>query len=86
MNTITLSASDARADLYNLLDTVKNKFKRLVITKHGQAQAIVMPVEEVEAWEETMDILADRKLMKNIEAGLKDIKAGRVFSGDQIQS
>jgi len=86
MNTISLSASDFRADLYNLLGKVKNNFSRLVITKHGKAQAVVMPIEEIEAWEETMEIMADKKLMKSIDVGLKAIEAGKIFSEDEVLS
>jgi antitoxin YefM len=81
MNTIslpqTMSVSDARINLYDLISDVSNKLRRFVITHKGQPKAIVMPIEDVEAWEETLDILSNKKLMKDIRQGNADLKAGR---------
>jgi PHD/YefM family antitoxin component YafN of YafNO toxin-antitoxin module len=35
-------------------------------------------IEEYESLIETLEILSDRELVKSIERGLKDVKAGRV--------
>ncbi len=40
-------------------------------------------VEELTA---TLDVLSDKKLMKSIDASLKDIKEGRVYSYKQLLS
>ena len=75
-----LPASEARANFYDLLDEVSGKLRRFTITLRGKAKAVVMPAEEVEAMEETMEIMADKKLVKSIQEGLDDIKHGRVIS------
>lgn len=73
----TISVSDARTSLYDLIDEVSGKLRRFVITHKGQPKAVIMPVEDVEAWEETLDILSNKKLMKDIRQGQKDFAAGR---------
>lgn len=82
MNTISsvLPASEARNNFYTILDEVSNKLRRFTITLRGKAKAVVMPAEELEAWEETMEIMANKKLVAQIKKGLDDIKAGRVIS------
>ena len=52
----TISASKARNNLYKILDEVKNGLKTYTITLRGEAKAVVINPEEVEAWEETLDI------------------------------
>ena len=79
-----LPASQARANFYDLLDEVSDKLRRFTITLRGKAKAVVMPAEEVEAWEETMEIMADKKLVKQIEQGIDDIKHGRTISHEEL--
>ena len=82
MNTLAnvLPASQARSNFYTIINEVSDKLKSFTITLRGKAKAIVMPVEEVEAWKETMDILANKKLVKDIYQGMEDIKRGKVIS------
>ena len=43
-----------------------------------------MPLDEVEGWEETMEILSNKKLMRDIRQAEKDRKAGRVYPLEQV--
>lgn len=81
MNTLSsvLPASEARNNLYTILDEVSNKFRRFTITLRGKAKVVIMSAEEVESWEETLEIMSNKKLVNQIKNGLADIKAGRVI-------
>ena len=61
-----ISASKARNNLYKILNEVKNGLKSYTITLRGEAQAVVINPEELEALEETLDILSDNKLIAKI--------------------
>lgn len=80
----TLSASKARSNFYTLLEEVANKLKRFTITRRGEAQAVVMHPDEVASWEETMDILADKKLVAEILRSESERKAGKVISEKKL--
>jgi len=80
----TISASKARTDLYKILDEVKNGLKSYTITLRGEAQAVVMNPEEVEAWEETLEILSDNKLIKQILKSQEEIKNGEYVDEDGV--
>lgn len=73
-----IPASQARSNFYDLIDEVSKTLKRFVITKHGRAKAVVLSPEEVESWEETLEIMSDKKLMKDIREGLEDVKKKRL--------
>lgn len=62
----TIPISKARSNFYTLLDQVAGKLKRFTITKRGEAQAVLIHPDEVASWEETMDIIADKKLVTQI--------------------
>ena len=80
----TISASKARDNLYKILDEVKNGLKSYTITLRGEAQAVVINPEELEAWEETLDILSDNKLVAQILKSQEEIKKGEYLSEDDI--
>jgi prevent-host-death family protein len=80
----TISASKARNNLYKILDEVKNGLKSYTITLRGEAQAVVINPEELEAWKETLDILSDNKLIAQILKSQEDIKKGEYLSEDDI--
>jgi len=73
-----IPASQARSNFYNMLDEVSTTSKRFIITKRGRAKAVVLSPEEVESWEETLEIMSNKRLMKDIREGMADIKKGRV--------
>jgi antitoxin YefM len=81
----TVSATTARANLYNLIDEVAASGKRVGITKKGETKAVLISQEELESWEATLDIMSDPELMKGIKEGEEDIKAGRVRDWEDIK-
>ena len=80
----TISASKARDNLYKILDEVKNGLKSYTITLRGEAQAVVINPEELEAWEETLDILSDNKLIAQLLESQEEIKMGKYLNEDDI--
>jgi len=80
----TISASKARDNLYKILDEVKNGLKSYTITLRGEAQAVVINPEELEAWEETLAILSDNKLVAQILKSQEEIKMGKYLNEDDI--
>jgi prevent-host-death family protein len=80
----TISASKARNNLYKILDEVKNGLKSYTITLRGEAQAVVINPEELEAWEETLDILSDNKLVVQILKSQEEIKNREYLSEDGL--
>ncbi len=86
MSTIpsTLTVSDARTNLYDMMEEVRKYLRRFVITHHGKPQAVLMPVEDLESWEETLDIMSNKKLMRDLGQAEKDVKAGRVYPLEDV--
>lgn len=84
MTTNTISASDARKNLYSLLDDVSDKFEKILITKNGKAKGVLVSPEEFESWRETLEIMSDSELVKVLRKSEEDIKAGRVYSAEEV--
>jgi len=80
----TLSVSDARTNLYTIIKQVNDNLKRFFITHKGKPAAVVMSTEELESWEETLEILSDKKLYKEIQQAEKEIKQGKSIPLEKI--
>lgn len=76
----TISVTDARARLPELVDDVSGRLNEYVITKHGRAHAVLMSAEEHEALLETLDILSDSAAMERIRRGLDELGRGETVS------
>jgi antitoxin YefM len=80
----TFALTEARKDLSRIVDEVSSVHEHVIITKQGKPEAVVMSADEFESWQETLEILADKKAMAGIREGLRDIKAGRVKPLDEV--
>lgn len=77
--------TEARARLTELLDDVETRHEHVVITRKGRPAAVVVSPEEWEALEETVEVLQDEELLGALREGEKDVKAGRLFSLDEVR-
>ena len=82
--TTIVKASEARSQLFNLMDKAERLRNRFILTREGKPQAVLMSAEEYEEWVETLEILQDKELMAGIEKGLADIKKGRTRPLEEV--
>lgn len=80
----TISASKARSNFYSLLDAVANKLQRITITHRGEEKVVLMHPEEVASWEETMEIISDPKLVRQILASEQERKNNRAVNEEAL--
>jgi antitoxin YefM len=80
----TISVTDARARLPELVDDVSGRLSEYVITKHGRAHAVLMSSEEHDALLETLEILSDSATMERIRQGLGEIGRGETASFEDV--
>ena len=81
----TLAANEARTNFYQVLNEVGTNLRRFVITHRGKARAVVMPIEDVESWEETLEILSDKKLTRDIRQSQEDYKKGKFITLEELE-
>jgi antitoxin YefM len=76
----TISVTDARNRLPELVDDVAGHLNEYVITRHGRAHAVLLAADEHEALIETLDILSDSRAVERIRKGLEELANGDVVS------
>jgi len=80
----TVPLSEAKTHLARLLAEVEKLGEGVTITRSGRPAGVLLSIEEYEGLLETLDILADSKLMASIRRGLRDAEKGRVLAEDEV--
>ncbi len=81
----TLSLSEAKMKLSELVDKVHSTDEEIVITKNGRPAAVLVSPGEFESWKETVDILASDDLMGEIKRGLEALESGgRLYTLEEL--
>ena len=70
----TLSLSEAKMKLSELIEKVQSTDAEVIITKNGRPAAVLVSPDEFEGWRETMAIKADGDLMTEIKKGISALK------------
>ena len=82
----TLSLSEAKMKLSQLVDRVHRLDEQVVITKNGRPAAVLVSPDELDSLRETAAIQADPQLTGEIRAGLKALrsKKRKLYTLDEL--
>lgn len=81
----TLSLSEAKMKLSELVDKVQHMDEEVLITRNGRPAAVLISPDELESMRETLQIKADRDLMKEIRAGLRALQGrNRLYTLEEL--
>src|SRR5580698_1471549 len=81
----TIPLADAKARLSAVLDEVRDTHDRVVITRNGRPEAVIMSVSDLEALEETLDLLATPGALDEIQAAEAEIARGDAIGADELR-
>lgn len=82
----TIPLADAKARLSAVLDEVRDTHERVVITRNGRPEAVLMAVSDLEALEETLDLLSTPGALDQIRQAESDIDAGAGIGADELSA
>ncbi len=72
-----LPLAEVKARLSQIVADVTATDEEVTITKNGQATAVLVSYEEFESWQETLAVLSDQELVKEIHSGMQQLKQER---------
>lgn len=70
----TLPLSEVKSKLSELVNAVERRDEVVTITRNGKPVAIIVSENEYEGWRETVEIMRDEKLMREIRRGIQSLK------------
>jgi prevent-host-death family protein len=82
----TVPARELRNDLAHLLDDVADRREHVVVTRRGRPAAVLIPVDEYDALEETAEILSDPDALAAIDEGLAEIDRGETVTLEELRA
>lgn len=72
-----LPLGDVKNRLSEVVDRLEREHDRVIITKHGRPAAVMLSIDDLESLEETLAILSDPDLVREIREAEADVDAGR---------
>jgi antitoxin YefM len=74
--TETLPLSYVKTHLSEIADRVEGQHERVVVTRNGRPAAVLLSPDDLESLEETLAVLSDPELMRQIREGEAELERG----------
>ncbi len=84
--TETLSLAHIKAHLSEIVDRVELQHDRVILTRNGRPAAVLVSPDDLEALEDTLDLLSDPQALKEIEEAREEISERQVVDADELRA
>lgn len=84
--TETLPLSYVKTHLSEIADRVEGQHERVVVTRNGRPAAVLLSPDDLESLEETLAVLSDPELMRQIREGEAAIEDGDMATLEDLQA
>ncbi len=82
----TLPLAEIKAHLSEIVDRVEREHDRVVLTRNGRPAAVIMSPADLEALEDTLELLSDPAAMAEIKNARADVAKGRVLRAEELRA
>ena len=82
----TLPLANVKAHLSEIVDRVESEHDRVILTRNGRPAAVILSPDDLEALEETLDLLSQPGALEEIQRGRADIDAGEFLTAADLRS
>ncbi|WP_082807750.1 type II toxin-antitoxin system Phd/YefM family antitoxin [Janibacter terrae] len=76
--------AEARAHLSRMVDEAVRTHQRVEITRNGRREAVLLSAEDYDILIETLDVLSDAELVREIGTSLDEARQGEVLSTAEV--
>jgi len=81
----SLTVTEVKARLNELVDDAESTHEQIMITKHGRPAAVIVAAEDLESLQETVYWLSRPGIRESVAEGEADIEAGRTIGSDELR-
>ena len=85
MSDVTLPLAEIKKRLSEIIDGVEQRHDRVVLTRNGRAAAVIVSPQELEALEESLEILSNPKAVREIRKADAEIDRGRFLTAEELR-
>ncbi len=80
----TLPLAEVRANLSKLVDEAVRTHQRIEVTRQGRRAAVILSADDYDSIMETLAILSNQDLMREVRAAEAQAAAGQVYTLDEV--
>lgn len=80
----TVPLAEARANLSRMVDEAVRTHERVEITRNGRREAVVLSAEDYDILIETLDVLSDEDLVRDIRTSVDESRRGDVLTTTDV--
>ncbi len=81
-----LPLAEIKAHLSEVVDRIEKQHERVTLTRNGRPAAVLMSPDDLQALEDTLEILSQPDALKEIERARRDIDRGKGISADELRT
>jgi antitoxin YefM len=82
----TLPLAEIKARLSEIVDRVEGHHDRITLTRNGRPAAVLISPEDLEALEDTLELLSNPDALAEIDRARKDIARGKGVGADELRA
>lgn len=82
----TLPLSEIKKRLSEIVDGVEAQHDRVVLTRNGRPAAVILSPDDLESLEETLDILSNPAVMRDIRKAESELDGGERLTADELRA
>ncbi len=82
----TLPLAEIKARLSEIVDKVEGQHERVTLTRNGRPAAVLISPEDLEALEDTLELLSDPQAVREIEQARREIAEGKGLKVDELRA
>jgi antitoxin YefM len=81
----TLPLAEIKAHLSEIVDQIEEEHERVILTRKGRPAAVLLSPNDLEALEDTVELLADPVAREDIERARREIAAGKGVDAAELR-
>lgn len=82
----TLPLAEIKAKLSEIVDRVEEHHERIILTRNGRPAAVLISPTDLEALEDTLELLSDRDALAEIQRARKEIARGKGIGAVELRA
>jgi prevent-host-death family protein len=86
MKDATLPLAEIKARLSEIVERVASRHERITLTRNGRPAAVLISPDDLEALEDTLEILSNPQALREIDEARQEIARGEVLSAEQLRA
>ena len=79
-----LPVTKVKRELLDILKSMDKEYTTITMTRNGEPVGVIMTPDRYESLLETIEILSNKNILRDLKTSQKDFKSGKVFTHKEV--